>query len=460
MRDRINNIIRLLGMDWVKRRLYRKMILILILIAILSWIFMCRSFMTYLNHYARRSYAEMIDEADGYAQDAAAVMENNSGSFDSLQDYLETHQLGCIVWDADGKLIFAYTNPVNDDYGVMASSKHEVTLADGRNITLQIWTRSIPQQDLIDSLRYKVRIGLLALNVCIFVVMAVLIFTIVLVPVVRLRKTMRLYYEQGRFPERSRRLDEIGKLQNTFADMVEVLHTKEQAERRLVASISHDIKNPLTSVMGYTERLLSTELPSEKQHQYLQCVYDKALRIKSLVDKFDEYLDLGLRDTVPLSRVKARDICSMLQEEYGTELEDAGVAFKIDCSCPEICLMCNMDDLKRFFGNLISNSISHAGAEHLELHIICKKQEDQIEFRFWDNGHGVDPEILPNIFEPFYTTDRGRKVSGLGLAICKNIAKAHGGIVSADNVSGGGLLIRLLLPRAKDQKQIAQSCAG
>jgi len=450
MRDTINNIIRSLGMDWLNRRLSRKMVLGLVVIAVLSWIFMCQSFMAYLSHYARRSYSEMMERADDYAQDAAVVLEN-SEDFTSLKDYLEMHQLGCIVWDADGKLIFTYTNPVNDDYGVIASAKREATLSNGQNIIFQIWTRSIPQQYLIDSLRYKVRIGLLALNACIFLVMAVLIFTIVLVPVVRLRKTMRLYYERGKFPERSKRLDEIGKLQNTFADMVEVLQTKEQAERRLVASISHDIKNPLTSVMGYTERLLSTNLPPEKQRQYLQCVYDKAIRIKSLVDKFDEYLNLGLRDTVPLSCVKAKDICSMLQKEYGTELEDAGVNFEMNCRCPESRLMCNMDDLKRFFGNLIANSISHAGIEHLELHVVCQRQEDQIELSFFDNGHGVDREILPKIFEPFYTTDRGRKVSGLGLAICKNIARAHGGIVSAENVPGGGLMIRLLLPCIKER---------
>lgn len=443
-----NNMIRVLGISWLNRRLSRKMVLGLIIVAALSWIFMCRSFMTYLNNYARRSYDEMIGHADCYAQDVAAVLES-SENFNSLRDYLERHKLGCIVWDADGKLIFAFTNPVNDNHGVIASIKREVTLGSGQNISFQVWTRSTPQQDLIDSLRYKVRSGLFLLNICIFLLMAVLIFTIVVIPVVQLRKTMRLYYEQGKLPKRSKRLDEIGKLQNTLADMVEVIQAKEQAEHRLVASISHDIKNPLTSVMGYTERLLSTELPPGKQRQYLRCVYDKALGIKALVDKFDEYLDVGLRDTVPMISVKAKDICSMLREEYGAELEDAGVNFEINCRCPESCLMCNMGDLKRFFGNLIDNSICHAGAEHLKLHITCQKQEDRIEFCFWDNGHGVDPEILPKIFEPFYTTDRGRKVSGLGLSICKNIAKAHGGTVSAENVSEGGLLIRMLLPCIK-----------
>ena len=67
-------------------------------------------------------------------------------------------------------------------------------------------------------------------------------------------------------------------------------------------------------------------------------------------------------------------------------------------------------------------------------------------FLFQDNGRGVPPELLQQIFEPLYTSDQGRKVSGLGLSICKSILKAHGGGVSAENVPSGGLCIRATLP--------------
>ena len=65
---------------------------------------------------------------------------------------------------------------------------------------------------------------------------------------------------------------------------------------------------------------------------------------------------------------------------------------------------------------------------------------------FWDNGKGVPPELLQQIFEPLYTTDPGRKVSGLGLPICKSIMKAHGGTVGAESGPEGGLLVRASLP--------------
>ena len=67
-------------------------------------------------------------------------------------------------------------------------------------------------------------------------------------------------------------------------------------------------------------------------------------------------------------------------------------------------------------------------------------------FLFSDNGKGVSEELLDQIFEPLYTSDRGRKVSGLGLSICKSIITAHGGAVSAFDLPGGGLCIRAALP--------------
>ena len=71
------------------------------------------------------------------------------------------------------------------------------------------------------------------------------------------------------------------------------LSAKEKTERRMIASISHDIKTPLTSVLGYSERLLTAELSPEKQQQYLNSIHDKAISLKSIVDEFDDFLRSG-----------------------------------------------------------------------------------------------------------------------------------------------------------------------
>jgi signal transduction histidine kinase len=104
--------------------------------------------------------------------------------------------------------------------------------------------------------------------------------------------------------------------------------------------------------------------------------------------------------------------------------------------------------MRRYFGNLIGNSIQHGGAKNLELELLCRQQGEELVLEFSDNGVGVREELLQQIFEPLYTTDRGRKVSGLGLSICRSIIRAHGGTVTAENRPGGGLLVRAVLPCA------------
>ena len=292
-------------------------------------------------------------------------------------------------------------------------------------------------------------LSMLLFNLVVLIVAALLLFLLAIAPIIRLRKMMRAYYESGKAPERTVRSDEIGRLQNTFAELTALAAQKEQAERRLIASISHDLKTPLTSVLGYSERLRSAQLTDQRREQYIDLIHEKALRIKAVVDEFDDYLSVGLRDSAPMVLMTAGELCRRLGEEYGEELQDAGVAFQIHCRVPQAQIICNWEHMRRLFGNLISNSINHAQAPHLELTLQCCQDGDRLRLSFQDNGVGVPPELLGQIFEPLYTSDRGRKVSGLGLSICQSIIKAHGGSIHAENGPTGGLRMEVSLPCVK-----------
>ena len=305
------------------------------------------------------------------------------------------------------------------------------------------------QEVVIRNIHQQMFLSLTIFSVCIFVGLAVALYLLAIAPIGRLRQAMRRYYEERERPQRTDRRDEVGRLQNAFADLVGVVESKEQAERRLIASISHDIKAPLTSVLGYSQRLHTNHLTAEKQEQYVDLIYEKALRIKAVVDEFDEYLDSGLRDAAPMALTTAGDLCGKLEREYAAEVRDAGVGFTVVCACPQEKLICNWEHMRRLFGNLIDNAFHHARAEHLELSLTCRREGEQLVFLFRDNGVGVPPEMLEQIFEPLYTSDQGRKVSGLGLSICRSIARAHGGTITAENVHEGGLRFRVSLPLAK-----------
>ena len=106
------------------------------------------------------------------------------------------------------------------------------------------------QEVVIRNIHQQMFLSLTIFSVCIFEGLAVALYLLAIAPIGRLRQAMRRYYEERERPQRTDRRDEVGRLQNAFADLVGVVESKEQAERRLIASISHDIKTPRTSVLG------------------------------------------------------------------------------------------------------------------------------------------------------------------------------------------------------------------
>ena len=432
------------GVGWLSSRLSRKLIALILILAVASWLAMCAYFLAYLGRYTGQAYDGMVESAQGTALRAAAYLEGCGGDYELFGTWLSGEGFGASVQTKEGERLFDQA-PAGLSHGLTAGAWAPASLPGG-TVRVAVQVPAMARQELTRSVTHSAFLGLLLLNLCVFAGAALLIFALMVAPIVRLRKTMRRYYESGTRPERTDRADEIGRLQNTFADLAGIVDRKEKAERQLIASISHDIKTPLTSVLGYSERLLSPGLPPEKERSYLQSVHEKAVAIQSIVDEFDDYIDVGLRDTAPMGLMTVEELCARLLQEYEGELADTGVDFRVDCQCPGDRLLCNWEHMRRFFGNLIGNSIQHAGAERLSLSLTCRREGGQVVFFFSDNGKGVSEELLDQIFEPLYTSDRGRKVSGLGLSICKSIITAHGGAVSAFDLPGGGLCIRAALP--------------
>ncbi len=436
------------GAGWLSAKLSRKMILVLLAAAGLGWLLSFSSVLSYLRAYVGETYDRTMAQAQEQARQVASFLEGSQGNCSGLEEYLTDRQLGCSVQDGQGTVLFQFMPEAWTRARLAVSSGASVPLRSGETLRIYVWSSTLSRQDLIDAVGHRTFVGLALFSVTLFVVAGVMLYLLIVSPIIGLRRTMREYSETGTLPPRSLRMDEVGKLQNTFADLTGVLKAKEQSERRLIASISHDIKTPLTSVLGYSERLLSAQLSPEKRERCLHSIRDKGLAIQSIVDEFDDYLQAGLRDETPMELLSAQALCDGLRQEYQAELLDANVRLSIRCACPRAELICNPAHMRRYFGNLIGNSIQHGGAENLELEVLCRQVRGELVLEFWDNGNGVPDELLPQIFEPLVTSDPGRKVSGLGLSICRSIIRAHGGTVAAENRPQGGLLVRAVLPCA------------
>ena len=437
------------GASWLKARLSRKMLFITAVFIIVCLLLTSVLFLRYLRSFVSDQYDRAIEETRRQADEVCSFLLGSDGETAALADFLEERRLLCVIHDADGQLLFdSRRDSANDVYSTVCAES-AITLTDGRVLSVEVQSAAWSRDALTGAINGRIRIALTVYVGVMSLFVVLLVYFVMIVPVSQLRETMRAYYERGTLPARSERKDEIGRLQNTFAELTGVLDAKEKTERRMIASISHDIKTPLTSVLGCSERLLTAELSEEKKQQYLNSIHDKAISIKSIVDEFDDYLAAGLRGGAPLQLMTAQALCDDIRAEYESELADAHVALTVACACPEAQILCNTAHMRRYFGNLIGNSIRHGGAENLVLRLECHTEDGLVVFDFSDNGVGVAPELLNQIFEPLYTSDRGRKVSGLGLAICKSIITAHGGKIRAMRASGGGLLVRAALPLAK-----------
>lgn len=233
--------------------------------------------------------------------------------------------------------------------------------------------------------------------------------------------------------------NEFAQLQDTFNDMAErieeemALRKKSESDRRqLIADISHDLKNPLSSILGYAERCLDNpELPPEVRQENLQIIHRNGKRANLLLS---ELFELSQLDSPAFSmRLAETDLAEYLRQfcaELLPQLEQAGFGYAFDI--PEELFIVPADPLRlgRLLQNLAENALRH-NRPGTTVSLSLTAQENRALIRFADDGAGIPAHLAQDIFKPFVRADASRSAdtggSGLGLSIAKKIAQAHGG---------------------------------
>ena len=254
-------------------------------------------------------------------------------------------------------------------------------------------------------------------------------------------------YKYGNIPRKKKMYKNMQKIQNSFVDMVDTLEIEKEYQNQIIASISHDIKTPLTSIIGYTDRLKNNNLDDERKKKYIEKIYIKSLTMKDILNEFDDYQSCNLKETIKKETINTKKIEELLLNEFKDDLKDKKIVLNVNnyCNCN---IKVDIVKLKRVFSNIISNSVTHFNDKKGIINISIKKEKTKVRFEIADNGGGLDNEKnLIKIFEPLYTTDESRKIYGLGLSICKQIISAHNGLIYAENNDIGGLSIIFLLDR-------------
>lgn len=234
---------------------------------------------------------------------------------------------------------------------------------------------------------------------------------------------------------------------NTFEISINDITTQEhenELKRQLTQNISHELKTPVSSIMGYMESILQNQdIDQERQRFFIERSFIQAQRLSSLLqdismlNKIDESKQLFDREECDVA-----DTIDDVINDVQLEIEDRGFTVVKSYTKP-LLLNGNRSLLYSIFRNLMDNALSYAG-ENLTLEINCYREDDYFYyFLFSDNGVGIPEEHLSKIFERFYRIDKGRSRklggTGLGLSIVKNAVLFHKGNISAKLSPTGGL---------------------
>lgn len=255
--------------------------------------------------------------------------------------------------------------------------------------------------------------------------------------------------------------DEIGQLARSFDVMAEhtiaqlrKLEEQDKLRRELVANVSHDLRTPLASMLGYLETLIikGDALEKQSRQEYLKIVSLHGQRLSRLIDDLFELAKFDAREiTAELETFSFSEFIHDVAQKFQNKAEKA--AINLQLLCPQEALLVNADIalIERVLDNLLSNAFNHSEpGDRIIIKVTKLGQEVQIQIQ--DSGCGISERDLPKIFDRFYQAEnkhRKGKHAGLGLAIVKRIVELHERHISVKSRPGKGTQFSFTLPVEK-----------
>ena len=244
--------------------------------------------------------------------------------------------------------------------------------------------------------------------------------------------------------------DEVGQLARDFNQLAYTLERNEQMRREFMADVSHELRTPLSVLRGELEAI-EDGVRSLDQNA-MKSLQGEVSMLSKLVD---DLYELSLADVGALTYRKAPCGLNGLLEHSVAMFQERLNArrLRVELALPSqpLELVADADRLQQLFSNLLENAVRYTDPGGV-VRISAAVERDEVRIEFMDSGPGVSASQLPRLFERFYRGESSRNResggAGLGLAICRSIALAHGGSLSADHSPLGGLWLTLRLPRS------------
>ena len=251
-------------------------------------------------------------------------------------------------------------------------------------------------------------------------------------------------------PVRSK--DELGELAQAFNKMSSELLRSVNARRQMTADIAHELRTPLSLMLGHAEAVHDGVLPPT--HENFEIIREEATRLENLVN---DLRTLSLADAGELSiqvqTVEPQRLIHEVSSLYQFQAQKKNISFDLDIAANLPLIEVDPGRITQVLTNILDNALRHT-PEGGRILLAGQEAWDMVELSVQDNGPGLNMEDIDRIFERFYRADASRQRdgeilggSGLGLAIARSIVQAHGGQLSAESEPGAGLKIRIQLPK-------------
>lgn len=250
--------------------------------------------------------------------------------------------------------------------------------------------------------------------------------------------------------------DEVSELATTLNNMLDRLQESFETQRRFTADASHELRTPVTAIVGHANYLLRRTKPTPEQVDSLTVIKREAERMAKLVNDLLELARADAGFSVEKHPVNVVEVVESVHMDIA--LAAGNTDIKVSSAQPVIEVLGDAGRLKQVFLNLVQNAIN-AGAQHVSVSIT--QERDMVRIEVLDDGPGIAPDAIPHLFERFFRIDGARSGrgngSGLGLAIVKWIVQQHDGEVFVESKLGEGSVFTVLLPAYSGKQSEARA---
>ncbi|WP_291244883.1 HAMP domain-containing sensor histidine kinase [Fournierella sp.] len=397
-----------------------------------------------LSRQAVVDYGESLGRYVGQEEDGFAVYQNEESLYSSLPGALEEQEVLRAIEAGEEALLLQKAG--ESSYMLMASgvqvAGEEYWLVSAYDVTGVFQAREDKFQEL-----FRLELAALALAGA----AAALAVSWMIRPLKKLEKASRAVAAGDyTLSTATKSRDEVGALSRSFdamtatvRDKVDQMEDTIQRQKQFVSAFTHELKTPMTSILGYSDLLRSGEMDPEDQRQAVQYIHREALRLETLSGKLLQLMGLVEQEELTLEPVRL----ALVLRDMAASLPELAPMLEIRCD-PALTVLADRDLLADLVRNLVVNA-ARAQPKDGRVHITAGRTENGIVLRVADRGRGIPEADLPHITEPFYMVDKSRaraqNGSGMGLALCARIARLHGSELHFTSKLGQGTVVELNL---------------